>query len=353
MGVWAKIKNNKMILLLLLTGAVYFLLKFLVPLLAPILLAILFVTIFGPTMQGLQNHLRIPRQVAAVCLMLVAGGIVAILIWVLTSWLVSSLPGWLNSLEVVEQDLSGMIGQICAGIGRKLHLDVGYMEELLRSGLAQGVDYLQERLLPGVLSKSFAYVKRMAALGAFLATFLIATILLAKDYDKVMNKLLDREDCKVFLEILCGIIRYIATYVRAQVIIMSLIGGVCSLTLALCGFKQGAFWGLLAGVLDALPFIGTGVVLVPTALLQLFQASYGRALICIILYGVCILLRELLEPRLIGGRIGVSPIFILVSLYAGIGLFGVWGILLGPLGFVIVYQSFLSITGQYEKPAKG
>ena len=168
--------------------------------------------------------------------------------------------------------------------------------------------------------------------------------MLAKDYDRIMNLLLAREDCHVFLEILCGIIRYIATYVRAQFIILSLIGGVCSLVLAFCGFRQGAFWGLLAGVLDAFPFIGTGVILVPAAVLQLSGGAYGRAAVCIGLYILCIFLRELLEPRLIGGRIGVSPIFILISLYAGIGLFGLPGILLGPLGFIIVWQSFQSLS---------
>ena len=147
----------------------------------------------------------------------------------------------------------------------------------------------------------------------------------------------------MFLEIICGIIRYIATYVKAQLIIMSIIGGLTAAVLGISGIRHGFLWGLLAGILDAFPFVGTGVVLVPLGIQQLVYGNYGRAVICLILYVACIFIRELLEPRLIGKRVGVPPIAILLSLYAGIQLFGIWGLLEGPLGFVIVYQSYLSL----------
>ena len=107
---WRKIKENKLILLLLLIGAVYFLLKFIVPLLAPVLLAMLFVTIFGPLMQYMQKRLRIHRQLAAAALLLLAGSLLAVLLWVLFSWMVGSFPEWMTALERMEQDLSGRLG---------------------------------------------------------------------------------------------------------------------------------------------------------------------------------------------------------------------------------------------------
>jgi putative membrane protein (TIGR04086 family) len=64
-----------------------------------------------------------------------------------------------------------------------------------------------------------------------------------------MNRLLEREECHVFLEIICGIIRYIATYVKAQVIIMSIIGVFTASALGVSGIRNGILWGLLAGVL--------------------------------------------------------------------------------------------------------
>lgn len=167
-----------------------------------------------------------------------------------------------------------------------------------------------------------------------------------------MNNLLDREEFHVLLEVICGVIRYIATFVKAQVVIMAVISLAAGVVLGLGGIRHGALWGMLAGLLDALPFIGTGIVLMPLALVQLFQGSYGRAVVCLVLYAACVFLRETLEPRLIGKRMGISPIAVLTAVYAGIRLFGLWGIIKGPLGFMIIYQSWQSLQRRTQESAR-
>ena len=117
--------------------------------------------------------------------------------------------------------------------------------------------------------------------------------------------------------------------------------------------KAWYFVGILAGILDALPFIGTGIVLVPLGVFQILEEIFGRAFVCGVLYVVCIFLREILEPRLIGRKIGVSPIAVLVSLYAGIRLFGVWGIIKGPLGFVLIYETYHSLSRMSDRQREG
>lgn len=338
-----RIRENRAAVLLLVAGAVYLFLKFIVPLTAPVLTAMLFVTIFGPLLQKMQRRLKIHRQIGAVLLLLLACGILAALVWVLFSWIVGSLPGVMASLDSLEEELTEIIHETCSVVGKTIGIDHLYLEELLLSGIQDGIEYFQVQFLPGILSQSVAYAKAFASMGGFLVTFVIAAVLLAKDYDDIMNRLLDREECYVFLEIVCGIIRYIATYVKAQIVIMGIIGTVAAVVLGVSGLRYGVLWGLLAGMLDALPFIGTGIVLAPLAVQQFFYGNYVRGVICLLVYVACIFIRELLEPRLIGRKVGVSPAAILLSIYAGIKLFGVWGIVGGPLGFVIAYQAYLSL----------
>ena len=347
-GMAEKIKENRFAVLLLLTGAVYFFLKVITPLTAPVLTAMLFVTIFGPLLQKMQKKLKIHRQIGTLLLLLLAGGILGILLWILLSWIIGSLPGLVNGLDSLEAELSVFVHDICDVVGRALGIDNLYLEQLLLARIQDAIDYFQLQFLPGMLSQSLTYVKMFASVGGFLVTFLIAAVLLAKDYDDIMNRLLEREECYVFLEIVCGIIRYIATFVKAQLIIMSIIGAVAAAALGISGIRNGILWGLLAGFLDALPFIGTGVVLVPLSIQQFFAGSYVRGAVCLLVYVACIFIRELLEPRLIGKKIGVSPIAILLSIYAGIKLFGMWGIIGGPLGFIIIYQAYQSL-GRWEK----
>uniref|UniRef100_UPI004056AE54 AI-2E family transporter n=1 Tax=Acetatifactor sp. TaxID=1872090 RepID=UPI004056AE54 len=338
-----KLKTNKLFILLLLTGAVYFFLEYMTPLVAPVLVAMLFVTIFGPLFKKLQEKLHIHRQVSAIILLLLVAILLMFLLWILFSWIVGSLPMWFRNLDQWEQGIAVVVQSVCRTVGNGIGVDSAYLEETLLGNIYDGIDYVQYHAIPGMLSQSLSYVKTLASVGGFLITFIIAAVLLAKDYDDIMNRMLDREECHVFLEVICGIIRYIATFVKAQLIIISTMAAIASVVLGITGIKHGVLWGILAGLLDSLPFVGTGIVLIPLALVQLFYGYYGKAVVCIALFIFCIFLRELLEPRLIGRRIGVKPIAVLLSIYAGIQLFGIWGIIKGPLGFVIIYETYMSL----------
>lgn len=339
-------KRSKTITLLLIIGVVYFFLEFITPLVAPVLVAMLFVTIFGPTLQRIQQKLHVHRQIGAVILLLAFGLVVFVLLWLLFTWMAGSLPGWLQGVEGLEDKLGEAIRSLCNLGSRLTGMDTDYLEESILQKVGECTDYLQRQALPNVLSGSVKYVKEIVAVGAFLLLFVIATVFLAKDYDTIMNKMLNRQDCHVLLEVICGVIRYVATYVKAQAVIMATIGCVCAIVLALSGIPSGVFWGILAGVLDALPFLGTGIVLVPLAIGQLLSGEYVRAVVCLVIYVICIFIREWMEPKLIGGKMGIPPLVILVALYAGVQLFGVSGIIKGPLGFMLVYLTYLSLKKQ-------
>lgn len=349
---WEKIKQSRPLLLLFLTGVVWFFLQYITPLVGPVLIAMLFVTIFGPLLKRLQDRFHIHRQVGAVILLAVAGAFVTCLAWILISWIVGSLPEWIDGLGQIKTEVEILVHKGCGTVGHLVGVDSVYLETTIMGHLDDGLGTLGKYTMPGVLSHSLEYVKLLGVLGGFMATFLISTVLLAKDYDDIMNRMLDREECHVVLEVICGVIRYIATFVKAQAMIMAVIGLVAAVVLWVARIPNGVLWGLLAGVLDALPFIGTSIVLIPLAVVQVIQGSYGKAVVCLGLYGLCILLRELLEPRLIGNRMGVPPIAVLVSLYVGIQLFGVAGIIKGPLGFVLVRESYMSIRKGMETHEK-
>lgn len=338
-----KIRESKIITLLLIIAVVYFFLQYLTPLFSPILVAMLFVTIFGPFLKSLQARLHIHRQVGAVLLLLLGGGLLVIMVWVLFSWVVGSLPEWVGQLEALEGELEQLIQKGSSSIGEVLGIDGEYLESTLLARLEEGMNYLQTEGAAGMLSGSLQYLKKLALLGGFIVTFIIAAVLLARDYDRIMNNLLDREEFHVLLEVICGVIRYIATFVRAQLAIMSAISLLAGVVLSVAGIRHGALWGLLAGLLDVLPFIGTGIVMMPLAVAALFQGNYGSAVVCLVLYAACVFLREMLEPRLIGRRMGISPVAVLMAVYAGIRLFGLWGIIKGPLGFMIIYQGWQSL----------
>ena len=130
-----KIRNNRITMLLLLTGAVYFFLKVIVPVTAPILLAMLFVTIFGPLLQRMQKRLRLHRQAGAVLLLLIACVFLGALVWVLFSWIVGSLPDWIDGLETLEKNMGVIVHRICETVGRTIRIDSEYLENTDRKSV--------------------------------------------------------------------------------------------------------------------------------------------------------------------------------------------------------------------------
>lgn len=339
-------RKSKLVTLLGIIGVVYFFLEYIVHLVSPILVAMLFVTIFGPLLKKIQHKFHVHRQIGAVFILLLFCAVIVLLVWLLITWVAASLPQWVKGLDGIWDSLLVSVQKIC-DLGSKITgMDTEYLEEELIKRMHESAGYVENQALPGLLSGSVKYVKHIITIGGFVLLFIISTVFLAKDYDKIMNQMLNRQECHLLLDVICGIIRYVATFVKAQLLIMLLIGSTCAVVLTLLRIPSGLFWGILAGVLDALPLFGTGIVLVPLAIMQILSGKYLAGVLCLFLYVVCIFTRELLEPRLIGDKMGIPPLVVLATIYAGIQLFGLFGIIKGPLGFILVQQTYLSLQKQ-------
>lgn len=339
-----KILHNKYIVLLLITGAVYFFLRFISPLLTPIIIAGMFLTFCYPTFDDIQKKTRIKKQYLAGVILFLLCGILIVLVWMGGSLLLQNIPLWVEELDDVQQSVQLFVTDCCNGVGGFLGINTEGLAQVLIEQIDVFVENFQVQVLPGLLGGTWTYIRQLLSIIGILAVTMIATMLLAKDYDAILAFMGAHEESRTVLEIVLRVLRYIATFVKAQVVIMISIAVICSLGLFFAGVENGVWFGILAGVLDALPFIGTGIVLVPLAIWQLFLGFYGKAAVCIVIYVICALLREFLEPKLIGRKVGVYPVAILIAVYAGLKLFGLWGIVKGPIGLVLIMQIYAAYT---------
>ena len=200
------------------------------------------------------------------------------------------------------------------------------------------MENVQVQVIPQVISSSYNCFKGLFRGVAFLFIALVAAILLEKDYASFMNWLKTSDELSFLWKTLEGVLSYLITFLKAQGIILLVISILCSITLYIAGISGGIFWGIAAGILDMLPFIGTGIVLVPIAVWQLINGNYVQMIVCLILYVVCICIREFLEPKLIGNRLGIAPVLMLLAIYVGVQLFGIGGIIKGPLAMIVIYE---------------
>ena len=298
--------RKEMVTGVMLALLLFLFLKYIFPLLSPFLLAYLTVYAVYPLLYKLEVKWKIKKTIT---MFLVLGILVIIILSLI--WVIIAISG-----GSVEETLPHIL------------------EWKDRLFLTSGNAILHD-LLPEILKNTVSYIQKVFPVLAYIGIYLIATILMAKDFDGLMSKVHKIGALDSFMDIVGKILRTAGMYIKAQMILIIIIMGICIAGFYCIGITSPILLGILAGILDALPFIGTGIVLIPTSLIFFLEREIMKGVICLFIYIVCIGVRELLEPKLVGKGLGILPVILLISIFAGIKLFGVAGIVKGPLGIVL------------------
>ncbi len=108
--------------------------------------------------------------------------------------------------------------------------------------------------------------------------------------------------------------------------------------LLILGYRYALLIALFTAAIDILPVLGTGTVLLPWAAFCLFTGNTKGGIGLLIVYAVITVVRQILEPRIVGKYIGLPPLASLAAMYVGLRLIGFWGIFVFPVGALLVYQ---------------
>lgn len=284
-------------------------LKYIFPLLSPFILSYLSVYAVYPLLYKLEEKCRIRKSFT---MFLLIGFIVMFLLGLIWIFVITTGGNMGTYLPVV-------------------------LEWKDRIFLVSGSVFFKD-MLPEFLKNTVSYVGKVFPVLAYIGVYLVATILMAKDFDGLMIRVRSIGVLESFMNVVGRILRTFGLYIKAQGILFLIIATVCSTGFYVIGISSPVFLGVLTGIMDALPFIGTAIILVPSALLLFWEGEIFKGVVILIVYLICVLVRELLEPRLVGKGLGIFPVIMLVSIYAGVKLFGIFGIVKGPLA-VVLYKN--------------
>lgn len=120
-------------------------------------------------------------------------------------------------------------------------------------------------------------------------------------------------------------------WLKAQLKLCGITFCVLAVGFLLLRIPYGILWAAVIALVDAVPLLGTGTVLIPWALISLFQQRHLRAIGLLCLFGAAVLTRTVLEPRLVGRHLGIDPLVTLIFLYLGYRFWGLAGMLLAPM----------------------
>lgn len=311
------------------------------PLGFPFFLAFLLAILAEPATECLISRQKLPRWLAGALCVIGIYGVLGVGLFLICRVacrelgdFLEQLPTLLGRLTPMLEDLENTLVELAEklpdGLGRGL-------SDSISTFFSTGAGLLQDlpRRAVSFLSDVAQAVPDLL-LGA--ATTLVASFMAAAQLPRLrrwLNRVLPKKWRK-WVTVTWQRVRATAgSWLKAECKLMGLTFGIVTLGLLILGADYPLLAGFLIALVDALPVLGTGTVLIPWALVLFLGGQTGRGVAFLVLYGISALARTTLEPRLMGRQMGLNPLLTLAAVYVGFRLAGLAGMILFPMGAAV------------------
>lgn len=243
-------------------------------------------------------------------------------------------------------EISELLGRFGAGELRIV------MPDILDGRLAELLSELSVNLLASLGGALGSLLKTVvsAAPSAILfgVSFVMFSIYFCLDHEKILanfSNFMPEGARQRFATIRERVLKALGGFLRAYAVLFAMTFVLSLVGLLILGRKYALTSALVISLVDMLPVLGTGAVLIPWALCSVLTGNIGLGIGLALLWLVITAVRAAAEPRIIGESVGISPIFSLVAAYAGFKLFGVLGMLLAPVAAAVIGELWRASRG--------
>ena len=318
------------------TAGVYLAFRYALPLFAPFVAAYLLAGAVRPAVLFLKRKLRIPVSVGAVVLLTLLAGALVAGIACLGKLLVEQLVRLIENYGAYRDAALDVAERFCSRVDGWFSLKNGTAEDMMQVGLTRIGETVNTEVLPGISKRSVEAFGTLVYGVAGVVIAFVAAVLLLSDREKYAKGYRRSPFYAEGKQVLGRLSEAGVAYLKTQCILILLIGLICTVGFLFVKREYALLLGVGVAILDAFPILGSGLVLVPWAIVCLVQGNYVKVAILVFMYLLCVSVREGLEPKLLGNRIGIPPLYTLMAVYVGVELFGLFGVILGPFGLVII-----------------
>ena len=185
--------------------------------------------------------------------------------------------------------------------------------------------------LPGVVTSALGRVgSGVVAVGTgILSAFLISARL--PRLRQLTREWIPQSWRETYLPALRRVRKALGGWLKAQLKLSAVTWGIVTVGFLFLRIPYGPAWAAVIAVVDAVPVLGTGTVLVPWALVSFLQGQSLQAVGLLCTYGAAAVTRTVLEPRLVGSQLGLDPLTTLIALYGGYRFWGIGGLFFAPI----------------------
>lgn len=316
----------------------------------PFLIAIAIALLINPFVNFLERKWKFPRLLAvltALTLMIgIFAGIITLLIAEIvsgTAYLSQVVPQHITTLiQYLENLFAGQVIPFYNKISSMVKsLDTGQQDTIMNSITETGnkITVSLTAFIQNFFLKLPALVSWIPNAATVIVFSLLATFFISKDWykltglgDRFVHEKVRTSGSKVFADLKKALLGF----VKAQLTLISITLVIVLIGLLILRVDYAITIALITGIVDILPYLGTGAIFVPWIIYEIVMGNVAMAVGLGVLYTIVVVQRQIMEPKILSSNIGLNPLATLVALFVGFKLVGFLGLILGPVILVLI-----------------
>lgn len=311
----------------------------------PFVLAFFTASLLAPLVRRVSKKMGTVRKFwAMLFILLLILSLTGILVYA-GYYLFSQIRDLLGSWQSIQASTTELLDSLSAFFARGT-LTSTELEEYALDLIQRLLSWLTEAVsswAPNVVSGVGNFASGIASFVLSLLFFMVGAYFMTADYPNLRAKISNWVPSSIrphmhHIKDAMGTATF--GYLKAQLILSSIVTLIIFISLLIWGQAYSLIIAIVCGIIDIIPFFGSGTILVPWAIIELFVGNYKKTIFLLCLSLVLFFFRKLAEPKVVGNQTGLSPLVSLISIYAGMKLGGVVGMILCPILCMIILSLY-------------
>lgn len=307
----------------------------------PFLLAFVAATLLAPLVQKFAKRVGGWNFWSMLFVVLMLLAVTGILVYA-GYYLVSQVTDLIRSWTSIREGITDMLNQVSQYLSNNVHFTSTDTEEYILGHLQDGLSWLTGKISTWAPTVVVGVGNLASGIVSFLISllfFIVAAYFMTADYPGLRKRLIAWVP-----DIIRPHMRHVKEaagsamfgYLRAQLILSGIVMVIVFVALLIFRQPYSLLIAIATGIIDIMPFFGSGAILVPWGVICLLVGNLKKAVFLLILAFALFLFRKLAEPKVVGNQTGLSPLLSLISIYVGMKLGGVAGMILCPIACMVV-----------------
>lgn len=348
---------------IMIMAAFYLVFRTFAGILMPFIFAFIFAMLLHRPITFVNKKLKIPRSPVSALFVILILGVIVTLIMLLGMEIAEQVKGFIEFIKLKFHNISG----ICETLKTYAVNAVGFLPDSLRTAATQSITAFFDNLTENgfsdfsldsiginwssLLSKGGGVIKKtVGQLPSVLISILItiiATVFICADYEKIRDFILRQVSPdvrrKIFntKSVVFGSLRKMLKAYSLIVLITTTELCIGLYTLKFMKIYDSSYIFMIAlviAIIDIVPVLGTGTVLIPWAIYSFINGSVSMGIGLLVIYAIILVVRQIIEPKLVAGQAGLSPIVTITAMYIGTKTLGILGFFILPFSVIVIKQ---------------